>query len=594
MYPQFCEVRVENFIGKTALFSTPDWDSNPDLVISSLAFVMLHSKGPQSYPSIFSSFFQEHPPVHPTEIRTSISPSSVVELNTTSALVNYATEAVSKPLPAWAESRFLRSASHLKVPGSQPTPWLECTTCVIVPLPGPYMSVDVLATTPFLHGYVAKDWGGPETSTTGATLVLDYLDEDRDIGVRITMARRVLNVTFDAHPVVHILVVRRERMHQSKDVSKNKASFIYIHNILDNTIITSCVTIIHNLLVMLANMLKLGGPVERTVRLVLSWYPRLEARCQPVDMRSAPQRQGGQSLPSLPLDPPLTISDGGRRLTRERERERERTQLTPTSTVSVQGEGEKVTTSLLAQEFPEVLMGETEPTRDDVPLLLKVRTYSSMTSRQILLSLSPWRANAFIGRKTRTLDHSSTRVVRWNHSKELMHREVSRLTRSAICYFLPPDRRGEGGEAMHVVAQLVSPLQQPPLSGPVYLSACLYVCLWEEQRCRCDNSRRVAQRSPSNHFQVVALAVEQSQQNVTIIHVVNTIALTVLMLLFVLTSVVTWSKKRAVCSSLRDDIQYLVNSGIALQGRKTWFSRSSVQALSPQFNLEHDVDVRNS
>nr|CAD7428552.1 unnamed protein product [Timema monikensis] len=32
--------------------------------------------------------------VHPTEIRTSIFPSSAVELNTTSALANYATEAV--------------------------------------------------------------------------------------------------------------------------------------------------------------------------------------------------------------------------------------------------------------------------------------------------------------------------------------------------------------------------------------------------------------------------------------------------------------------------------------------------------------------
>nr|CAD7424188.1 unnamed protein product [Timema monikensis] len=32
------------------------------------------------------------PPVHPTEIRTSISPSSAVEFNTTSALANYATE----------------------------------------------------------------------------------------------------------------------------------------------------------------------------------------------------------------------------------------------------------------------------------------------------------------------------------------------------------------------------------------------------------------------------------------------------------------------------------------------------------------------
>nr|CAD7589685.1 unnamed protein product [Timema genevievae] len=36
---------------------------------------------------------EKPPPVHPTEIRTSISPSSVVELNTTSALANYATEA---------------------------------------------------------------------------------------------------------------------------------------------------------------------------------------------------------------------------------------------------------------------------------------------------------------------------------------------------------------------------------------------------------------------------------------------------------------------------------------------------------------------
>nr|CAD7577802.1 unnamed protein product [Timema californicum] len=35
---------------------------------------------------------EKPPPVHPTEIRASISPSSAVELNTTSALINYATE----------------------------------------------------------------------------------------------------------------------------------------------------------------------------------------------------------------------------------------------------------------------------------------------------------------------------------------------------------------------------------------------------------------------------------------------------------------------------------------------------------------------
>nr|CAD7455742.1 unnamed protein product [Timema tahoe] len=38
------------------------------------------------------------PPVHPTEIRTLISSSSVVELNKTSALANYATEAGKTPL----------------------------------------------------------------------------------------------------------------------------------------------------------------------------------------------------------------------------------------------------------------------------------------------------------------------------------------------------------------------------------------------------------------------------------------------------------------------------------------------------------------
>nr|CAD7403308.1 unnamed protein product [Timema cristinae] len=38
-------------------------------------------------------FRKNHPPVHSTEIRTSISLSSAVELNTTSGLANYATEA---------------------------------------------------------------------------------------------------------------------------------------------------------------------------------------------------------------------------------------------------------------------------------------------------------------------------------------------------------------------------------------------------------------------------------------------------------------------------------------------------------------------
>nr|CAD7426655.1 unnamed protein product [Timema monikensis] len=43
----------------------------------------------------WKSIYEKPPPVHPTEIRTSISPSSAFELNTTSVLANYATEAVS-------------------------------------------------------------------------------------------------------------------------------------------------------------------------------------------------------------------------------------------------------------------------------------------------------------------------------------------------------------------------------------------------------------------------------------------------------------------------------------------------------------------
>nr|CAD7259195.1 unnamed protein product [Timema shepardi] len=46
---------------------------------------------------------EKPPPVHPTEIRTSISPSSAFELNTTSALANYATEAGERGLVAWGE-----------------------------------------------------------------------------------------------------------------------------------------------------------------------------------------------------------------------------------------------------------------------------------------------------------------------------------------------------------------------------------------------------------------------------------------------------------------------------------------------------------
>nr|CAD7439328.1 unnamed protein product [Timema bartmani] len=66
------------------------------------------------------ALMQENPPpVHPTEIRTSISPSSAVELNTTSTLANYATEAASY-LPDYAAMLVAdRVTLVLRCPGRQ-------------------------------------------------------------------------------------------------------------------------------------------------------------------------------------------------------------------------------------------------------------------------------------------------------------------------------------------------------------------------------------------------------------------------------------------------------------------------------------------
>nr|CAD7257953.1 unnamed protein product [Timema shepardi] len=55
----------------------------------------------RSVKTLVADTMEKPPPVHPTEIRTSISPSSAVELNTTSALANYATE----PIPGAGNPR---------------------------------------------------------------------------------------------------------------------------------------------------------------------------------------------------------------------------------------------------------------------------------------------------------------------------------------------------------------------------------------------------------------------------------------------------------------------------------------------------------
>nr|CAD7591847.1 unnamed protein product [Timema genevievae] len=59
---------------------------------------------------------EKPPPVHPTKIRTSISPSSAVELNTTSALANYATEA--EPVPDYVKAVV---DTVLKIDTNEPT-----------------------------------------------------------------------------------------------------------------------------------------------------------------------------------------------------------------------------------------------------------------------------------------------------------------------------------------------------------------------------------------------------------------------------------------------------------------------------------------
>nr|CAD7430216.1 unnamed protein product [Timema monikensis] len=84
--------------------SSPDRGPNLDLpVLSSRAkhtgaLANYATKAEKVNPHLRGGGVENHlgktTPVHPTEIRTSISPSSAVELNTTSALANYVTEAV--------------------------------------------------------------------------------------------------------------------------------------------------------------------------------------------------------------------------------------------------------------------------------------------------------------------------------------------------------------------------------------------------------------------------------------------------------------------------------------------------------------------
>ncbi|CAG2057618.1 unnamed protein product [Timema podura] len=87
------------------------------LVLISVSFTVRKDSGN------LSASVEKPPPVHPTEIRTSISPSSAVELNTTSALANYATE-VDGLLLVLVVLLSLTSSQELRTPCPSPC---ECS-----------------------------------------------------------------------------------------------------------------------------------------------------------------------------------------------------------------------------------------------------------------------------------------------------------------------------------------------------------------------------------------------------------------------------------------------------------------------------------
>nr|CAD7445793.1 unnamed protein product [Timema bartmani] len=93
VYLQLPGERMENHIGENTL-STPNRESNLYLpVIGSLVYCESSALEHAATRGEWKTTEEKPPPVHPTEIQTTISPSLAVELNTTSALANYATEA---------------------------------------------------------------------------------------------------------------------------------------------------------------------------------------------------------------------------------------------------------------------------------------------------------------------------------------------------------------------------------------------------------------------------------------------------------------------------------------------------------------------
>nr|CAD7576543.1 unnamed protein product [Timema californicum] len=178
----------------------------------------LKRRGPGKGFQTYFNWQGKPPPVHPSEIRTLISPSSAVELNTTSALANYATEVegarrirfgVCNVVPDRGSMDQILAlqprppSPHpipMGAPASPPTSPKSCIRSCAVPLRGYDRHRQMALQKPLFRFRGVMKRRHPSTSrlfgssskrlrfrnvTASINHVFDQLDDDREIRVRI-------------------------------------------------------------------------------------------------------------------------------------------------------------------------------------------------------------------------------------------------------------------------------------------------------------------------------------------------------------------------------------------------------------------------